>query len=28
MCIDTHESFPFQQRDRMVVVPVNQYQKL
>ena len=25
---DTHESFPTQQRKRMVVDPVNQYQKL
>jgi len=25
---DTHESVPTQQRERMVVQPVNQYQKL
>jgi len=25
---DTHESVPTQQRERMVVGPVNQYQKL
>ena len=25
---DTHESVPTQQRERMVVDPVNQYQKL